>query len=437
MRSPLTTPGTFGSVGGLPPDGSLAAVGDTAGVPTAVDRGRLAIFAVCHGVDDMYQGVVPALLPYFVLERHYSYAAATGLIFALNALSSAVQPVFGALTDRLDLYWLVPAGLSLAGIGVGLSGLSGNYALTFLAITATGVGVAAFHPEGARAARGASGDSQRAMSLFSVGGNIGYAFGPLLVLLALMALPGTSGTALLAVPALVTGTVVLSVLTRQHRVLAPHRGAARVVAGRDDVHSFLGLSAIVALRSIVSFGLSSLVALYVANQLGGGKALGEAALTVMVAFGAVGTVTGGWLADRFGRLRVMALSFAATFVTVVAVALAPLPWVLLPIAATGFSLYQSFSLTMTLGQDYLPTRIGTSSGVTLGLGITAGGLLAPGLGALADVTSLRTSLLALLVFLPIALVITMRLRDPRRPLSQKQAAASLPTVSGSVADPAR
>jgi FSR family fosmidomycin resistance protein-like MFS transporter len=133
----------------------------------------------------------------------------------------------------------------------------------------------------------------------------------------------------------------------------------------------------------------------------------------MVGFGAVGTITGGRLADRFGRLPVTRVSFAASLVSLLAIALTPLPWVFLPIAVTGFVLFQSFSLTVTLGQDYLPTRIGTSSGVTLGLAISVGGLVAPGLGALADATSLRVSLLVLLAFLPAGLAIAWRLRDPR------------------------
>jgi FSR family fosmidomycin resistance protein-like MFS transporter len=96
-----------------------------------------------------------------------------------------------------------------------------------------------------------------------------------------------------------------------------------------------------------------------------------------------------------------------------AVILTPSPWVFLPIAITGFVLFQSFSLTVTLGQDYLPSRIGTSSGVTLGLAISVGGLLAPALGALADTTSLRVSLVVLMAFLPAALALALQLRDPR------------------------
>ncbi len=371
------------------------------------------MFAISHAVDDMYQGAVPALLPFFVADRHYSYAAAAGLMFALTALSSAIQPVFGALTDRLHLYWLVPAGLTLAGIGVALSGLTSSYPLTFLAIAVGGVGVAAFHPEAARAARAASADSQQAMSVFSVGGNVGYAIGPMLVFAVLFLVPGTAGTVFLAIPALITGGVVLVVLRRRPETHAVRPPSGQRPQQSDDWRGFIGLTSLVMLRSIVYFGLTALVALYVGTSLGGGKGLGEAALTTMVGFGAVGTITGGRLADRFGRLPVTRVSLAATVVSLLAVALTPLPWVFLPIAVTGFVLFQSFSLTVTLGQDYLPTRIGTSSGVTLGLAISVGGLVAPGLGALADATSLRVSLLVLLAFLPAGLAIAWRLRDPR------------------------
>jgi FSR family fosmidomycin resistance protein-like MFS transporter len=378
-----------------------------------VNRARVALFATCHAVDDTYQGAVPALLPFFVADRHYSYAAAAGLMFALTAMSSAVQPVFGALTDRLRLFWLVPVGLTMAGVGVALSGLAPSYPLTFLAITFAGLGVAAFHPEAARAARAASADSQQAMSVFSVGGNVGYAIGPMLVFAVLFLVPGTGGTVFLAVPALITGVAVFVVLRRHPETHLPQQASGPRSHRVDDWRGFIGLTSVVMLRSIVYFGLTSLVALYVGTSLHGGKGLGEAALTTMVGFGAVGTITGGRLADRFGRLPVTRASLVATIFSLLAVVLTPSPWVFLPIAVTGFVLFQSFSLTVTLGQDYLPTRIGTSSGVTLGLAISVGGLVAPGLGALADATSLRVSLLVLLAFLPVGLAIAWRLHDPR------------------------
>ncbi len=378
----------------------------------AVDRARVALLATSHGIDDIYQGAVPALLPFFVAERQYSYAAAAGLTFAATALSSVIQPLFGALTDRHDLRWLVPAGLTVAGIGVGLSGLAPSYLLTWLAIALSGIGVAAFHPEAARAARAASGDSQQAMSVFAVGGNAGFAAGPLLVSAALIP-AGIRGTVLLALPALITGTIVFVTVVRRAEAPSPGSPASQRPQAPNDWRGFALLTSAVVVRSIFFFGVSSLLALYVSASLHGGKPVGEAALTTMLAAGAAGTVTGGRLADRFGRLPVMRVSLAVAALGLLAVVSAPLPWVFVPIAVMGFSLNQSFSLTVTLGQDYLPSRIGTSSGVTLGLAMSIGGLLAPALGALADATSLHL-VLTTMIALPLAVAaLAMRLYEPR------------------------
>ena len=165
----------------------------------AVDRTRVALLAVSHAVDDIYQGAVPALLPFFIVDRHYSYAAATGLTFAATALSSVIQrPSVPSPTAVTGGGWC-PRPHGRRG-WLGLSGLTGSYLLTWLAIALSGIGVAAFHPEAARAARAPRGDSQQAMSVFSVGGNVGFAIGPLFVS-AVLVVAGLRGTVFLAVPA--------------------------------------------------------------------------------------------------------------------------------------------------------------------------------------------------------------------------------------------
>lgn len=134
-----------------------------------------------HACVDVYQGAVAALVPFFVAERAYSYAAASGVVLAASLLSSVVQPLFGALTDRWAMPWLLPLSALLGGAGVALSGVMGSYALTLAVVAVSGIGVAAYHPEAARAARAASRGSHTAMGWFSLGGNVGFALAPLLV----------------------------------------------------------------------------------------------------------------------------------------------------------------------------------------------------------------------------------------------------------------
>jgi MFS transporter, FSR family, fosmidomycin resistance protein len=386
----------------------------------AAGRGPiLALLAATHTVDDLYQGAVPALLPFLAIERHYTYVGLTGITLAATVLSSAIQPAFGVITDRRRLGWLIAAGLLVAGIGVGLSGLGDSYAITWLAIALSGVGVAAYHPEATRTARGVAGNSTQAMSWFSVGGNLGIALGPVLVTPVLL-VTGLRGTPLLAVPA-VAMAALLAARRPWHQAQAAGRARASRRPGdhddqpsRDDWRSFARLTAVVIARSIAYFGVASLLALFVIRRFHEPTAVGSAALTTFVAAGAVGSLIGGWLADRWRRLATIRLGYACGIPALALLAAAPDVEVAFAGAIlAGLALYLPFAVQVTLGQDYLPNRIGTASGVTLGLAISFGGLAAPLFGFLADSYGLAVALAAL-VALPVAsLALAVPLREPR------------------------
>ncbi|MFZ0218449.1 MAG: MFS transporter, partial [Candidatus Dormiibacterota bacterium] len=174
-----------------------------------LDRAALGLLAIGHLSADFCQGTVPAMLPFLVQERHLSYAAAAGLVLGQTVSSSVVQPIFGRLSDRWPMPWLLPAGLLVAGVGIGLSTQLHVYAAVWLAIAASGLGIAAFHPEGARYARRASGARRvSGMSVFSVGGNAGFALGPLVTTPLLLLLGLEGGWVLGLLPVAVAGALL-------------------------------------------------------------------------------------------------------------------------------------------------------------------------------------------------------------------------------------
>jgi FSR family fosmidomycin resistance protein-like MFS transporter len=382
------------------------------------DRTRLAFLTSTHVVDDLYQGAVPALLPFLALERHYSYIGLTGITLAATFLASVVQPGFGALTDRYrNLGWLVAAGLLVAGLGIGLSGLGDNYLITWFAVAASGVGVAAYHPEATRTARGMAGDSTQAMSWFSVGGNAGIALGPIIVTPVLLA-TRLHGTPLLALPAVVmAGVLAVRRPWREAARLRP--GGSRALTERsDDWRGFARLTVVVVLRSIAYFGLASLLALFAIRHFHQSAAAGSAVLTVFIASGVIGTLSGGWLADHWQRIGTLRLGYGLAAGAVVLVVAAPDVAVLFVGAfVLGIVLFAPFAVQVTLGQDFLPNRIGIASGVTLGLATSAGGVVAPLFGLLADTYGLPTALGTTAVFPAVACALTFLLRDPRHPRS--------------------
>ncbi|MEV0714831.1 MFS transporter [Asanoa sp. NPDC050611] len=381
-------------------------------------RKRIILLAAGHACVDVYQGAVAALVPLFVAERAYTYAAASGVVLAASLLSSVAQPVFGALTDRWAMPWLLPVSTLLSGVGMALSGLSGNYLLTLVFVAVSGIGVAAYHPESARVAREASAGSHTAMALFSTGGNVGFALAPLLVA-AVSAVGGLRVTPLLLVPALAGTAMALPVL----RALAGGaRAGAPAAAGRDDAASFVRLTLAVVCRSIAFIGLSTFISLYAQQRLDGSAAAGTAALFVLYLGGVGGSVLGGAAASRWGRVAVSRWSYAVTVLSIAGVVWVPGPAIYLFVALTSAGLYVPFSLQVTLGQDYLPTRVGTASGITLGLTVSIGGLASPVLGRLADATSLRTALAPLVVLPALSWLLFRTLRDPETPTVRRRPA---------------
>ena len=339
---------------------------------------------------------MPALIPFLISERGYSYSAVGALLLFVTVGSSIIQPAFGAVSDRLSLAWLMPVGVLLAALGVGFAGVAPSFELTALAVGIGGLGVAAFHPEGARYANYASGSRRgTGMSFFSVGGNLGFALGPILITPAVLIF-GLSGTLVVAiVPAVVAVALAIELPKLKARTAeAAAESAARVKAAdrsEDDWGAFGMLTAVVSVRSWIYFGLQSFAPIWFIREYGASEALANGALAAMLVAGALGTLVGGQLVDRIGRRKVLVGSIVAQIPLLLLFMLAPSELVAgALLAAIGFVTVMSFSVSVVMGQEYLPSRLGIASGVTLGFAIGVGGVAAAILGTIADAAGLET-----------------------------------------------
>lgn len=362
------------------------------------------LLSLGHLVTDINQGALPALLPFLIAEYHLSYAAAGFLIFACNVASTVVQPLFGHLADRSASPWLLPAGIVCAGAGLAATGLVPGYGWILPAVMLSGIGVAAFHPQGAQLVHRVSADRKAtAMSVFGVGGTLGFALGPGLTTAALLHW-GLPGTAVLAVP-----TTLLAAVIAWHQTAHPLAAGApacgRSEAGSPDARDawapFIRLTVAVVARAVLFYGLNTFIPLYWIHVLGQSKAGGATALTVFAMAGVAGNLLGGRLSDRFGPTRIAAGGFCALLPFMPGlVAVTNVPVALVVLAAMGFALSTTYSPLVILGQAYLPNHVGFSAGITLGLAITVGGVATPLLGRVADTYGLWTAL-ATLSFVPL------------------------------------
>ncbi|WP_273845107.1 MFS transporter [Rubrobacter calidifluminis] len=352
---------------------------------------------------DVNQGAVAALLPFLEAHRGISLAAAGALVFASTASSSIIQPLFGVFSDRRPFPALMPLGILAAGTGISLVGVAPGYLSILLCVVLSGMGVAAFHPEAARFANYVSSGSGRArgMSFFSVGGNAGFAIGPAIAT-PLVVVFGLPGTLFMIIPAALMSAVLFHELPRlkEFRPGGASAAGGRSPAEQDEWGPFVRLTLVVAMRSLVYFGLVSFVSSYYHKVLGTSEAFGNTALTLMLLGGAAGTLVAGPLADRLGRKRVLLASMCL---------LAPLLFVfstlgpgagMVALVLIGASTVGTFAVTTVMGQEYLPGRIGFAAGVTMGFSIGLGGAGAVPLGAIADHFGLHT-VVVMLAFLPV------------------------------------
>ena len=347
------------------------------------------LFSLGHLSVDWCQGAIPALLPYFIHNYNLSYQAAGTLIFANVLVASVLQPLFGYYSDRISRPWFVPLGTLLCGIAVAFMGFCTSYGAIFAAAMLCGIGSAVFHPEAAlmvnRIAAGAKG---QAMGTFSVGGNAGFAIGPI----AAGFCAYTVGIRSLLVFGIINTILAIalfckmsSVLQEVSRLTRQEKGAMEAGKKENDWKAFGMLSFPIFARS-VGFTLSNtFIPIYWMTVLHASATQGTTALSVLFTLGACITFGGGLLADRFGYVRIIRAAFFCMVPTYLLLTHTTDIWLatalLVPAAV---SIFMPYSPIVVLGQTYLARNAGFASGVTLGLTTTLGGVFAPVIGWAAD-----------------------------------------------------
>jgi MFS transporter, FSR family, fosmidomycin resistance protein len=380
----------------------------------AIDRRGMAVLSGGHCATDFASGSVPALLPFLTEKFDLSYTLTAAVMLVVLVSSSLIQPLFGLWSDRRGALWLLPGGVALAGVGIGFAASAPSYGLVLAFVFVAGVGVAAFHPEGAKFAVYVSGRKRASgMSLFNIGGNTGYALGPIVVTPLVLWLGLGAGGLLAGLPVVAFAVVILAALPYLARQRPAPATGMRVGEGHDDVRAMLLLTAVIGLRSVAWFGLLTFVPLWLVS-LGHSTADGNHLLSLMLLSGAVGTLVLGPVADRFGLRRTLVLTQAVltpailVFVLVGGVAGA------VALVLVGMCVVGTFGVTMVLSQMYLPRHVGMASGLAVGLSMGLGGIAALVLGAVADAVDLETALVACAFAPLLGVVLCLFLPAPRR-----------------------
>jgi FSR family fosmidomycin resistance protein-like MFS transporter len=381
-----------------------------------LNRKALAILSAGHLVTDVNQGALPVLLPFFKEALNLSYTLSGVIILSSNLTSSIIQPAFGHLSDRRPVGWLLPLAPLIACLGLSVSGFVSNYSLLLICVMVTGIGVASFHPEGFKTAYFFTGDKKATgMSIFAVGGNLGIALGPM-VALALVSSFDLKGTMGLMIPGILIAIILsfnLSMLSTP--VESAHKEAKQEVKRpltKNQKISFSLLVSIATLRAWTQFGLATYIPFYYINYLKGNPLHAGKLVSTFLMAGALGTLVGAPLSDRWGHkqflIATLALSsplllffyYSSGFITFVFLGIA------------GMVLISTFALTTVMGQALLPQHLGMASGMMVGFTMSAGGLGVTLLGVIADTWGVPAAVKSIFLLPFIAFIISLWVKYP-------------------------
>ncbi|MEW6138179.1 MAG: MFS transporter [Thermodesulfobacteriota bacterium] len=346
----------------------------------------LLVLSFGHFATDICQSALPAILPFLKAKLLLSYAMAGVIMLASNVTSSVIQPLFGYLSDRKEKAILLPAGCFCAGLGLSLLSIPNQYEVVLLLVIVSGLGIASYHPEGFKTARSFTGNKMATgLAVFTVGGNLGLAVGPLVATFILTVF-GLSYLPLMLLFSL-TFLLLLAFTWRSVAHARPATDSGATSRTRIPKTAYLPVGLIVAtvvMRSWTHFGLMAYLPFYYIDYEQGDPLYAGTLVSVFLVGGAVGTVVGSPLADRWGYKRFLVMSMVLTTVLLPLILVTHGFMLFVTLGVVGMALISSFTVTMVMAQELLPNNLGVASGLMAGFAIGTGGIGVTLLGVIAD-----------------------------------------------------
>jgi FSR family fosmidomycin resistance protein-like MFS transporter len=380
--------------------GQSTAVGSQAARPDSGTTFAVILsLSFCHLLNDMMQSLVPAIYPILKASYGLDFAQVGLITLAFQCTASLFQPLVGMVTDRHPQPYSLSIGMGSTLVGLLLMSQASSYPVILLAAAMIGLGSAVFHPEASRVARLASGGRYGlAQSLFQVGGNAGTASGPLLA--AFIVVPAGQRSIVYFSAVALLGMLVLFQVGRWYAAKrAAGQSGAKARAGlagtatlpRHKVAIAIGVLVVLLFsKNVYSASLGSYYTFYLIQKFE--VSVQHAQLLLFLYLGSVvlGTLAGGAVGDKVGRIPVMWFSILGALPFTLALPYAGMVWTVVFTVMIGFIMASAFSAILVYAQELLPGRVGLVAGIFFGFSFGLGGLGAAALGQLADWTSIDT-----------------------------------------------
>jgi FSR family fosmidomycin resistance protein-like MFS transporter len=374
----------------------------------------LLVLSFGHLVTDIYQSALPAILPFLKANLSLSYAMTGVILMVASFTSSIMQPFFGYLSDKKEKVFLLPFGCLAAGIGLSLVSFTSQYGFVLLLVMVSGLGVAAFHPEGYKTAHFFTGKNMTTgMAVFSVGGNLGFAMGPIIAL-AIITHLGFEVLPVIGICSFLFLIIFIFHRTSLSSAKPVHLATKGQTGGElRNVYFPLFLTiATVVMRSWTQMGLMTYIPFYYIDYLKGDPMYAGKLVSTFLLGGVAGTILGSMLADRFGHKPFLVFSLVLTCLLIPLIQVVSGPILFIVLAMVGMALISSFTVTIVMAQRLLPENLGIASGLLVGFAIGVGGIGVALLGVIADHSGIPMALKAIMILPWVGLGSSLLIRYP-------------------------
>jgi MFS transporter, FSR family, fosmidomycin resistance protein len=386
----------------------------------------LCVLSLGHLATDVFQSALPAILPFLKAKLLLSYAMSGALMMASNITSSVIQPLFGYLSDQKEKRFLLPMGCLCAGLGLSFIAVPDSYLEVMLLVIVSGLGIACFHPEGFKTASFFTGSRMATgMAVFTIGGNIGLALGPLAPTFIISHLGLNQLPLMLLFPTIFLFSLIFvwGSIGRSRWTVKLKRKPLKDIHKGTYVSVGLIIAAVI-MRSWTHFGLMAYIPFYYIDYEKGNPLYAGTLVSVFLFGGAIGTLIGSPLADRFGYKRYFIFSLALTTLLFPLIFITHGVMLFLSLAVVGMALISSFTVTIVMAQELLPNNLGVASGLMAGFAIGTGGIGVTLLGVIADHFGVPAALKSIML-LPVAgLLISCFISYPPGPSKSSEAKQS-------------
>lgn len=360
---------------------------------TEIQYTKIGVLSIAHMLNDLYSNYLPQMLPFLiVLTPNFTATRAAILVSAFTVTSSLVQPLFGFFLDRQGKRWLVHVGTLWMAIMLSLTGLVHSYLVLVVLAGLAGLGTAAFHPQAATMINVLSGDHKAVLlSAFSAFGNLGFALSPLL-LVPLFQAYGLKASIVTVIPGIIVAVLLLFFAPKNNALTGSNTPLPIIINSlKVASHELSAIIGVIAIRSLAYMGMLTMLPLYFKSQNLSNIAASHL-VAIMLAAGAIGGVTGGFISDRYGRKRLIVGSllvatplFFGFFITSGVIST-------IFLALAGAALLSSISVTIVAAQEAIPNNKALAAGLTMGLANGLGGLAVIFLGRVGDIWGLPVAL---------------------------------------------